>query len=227
MKISKINFKDKKGKMHSINMQKQDGSIYDIFFIYGAYGCGKTFLCKLISDAWQMNMFHGENNNYKISKNTNIEIEAFFNDLSPINFGIPSNLGNKNLIKNKVSIDDNIKNSILYYPSNRNSCVEENNFHGEIITNAYIPLADMQDSTIKNCCLIIDNANRGMNEQDTKDYINEINKTSQKHNNQVIMFLDINNCQYLIGNNRTYCIENQENISISEKCKTIISNIKN
>ena len=226
MKLSKISYKNKNGKMVSIDLQRKDGTIYDIFFIYGPPGCGKTHLCKLISDAWQVNLFHGENPMGSGPMCTEIQLEGSFNDMQPISFGIPSKLTTKNIIRSKVSIENEVKNSILYYPWNRHTCVDSNNCYGEILTNAYLPLADMQDNSIQNCCLVIDNATRGFAEKDVKEYIQELHQVAQKHNNQVIMFLDSNNCGYLSGNNRSFSMEEQTSESIVDRCKNIIHNIK-
>jgi hypothetical protein len=224
MKISKITYKDKKGVTNSISLQRQDGIIYDIFFIYGGPGCGKTNLCKLISDAWQMNMFHGENPVGHGSRHPSIEIEASFNDMQPISFGIPSKLTSKNLIQSKTTMGEKIRNSILYYPWNRHNCIEEKYYQGEIITNACIPLMDLHDSSLQNCSMLIDNAARGMTENETKDYIQEINALSQKNNNQVIMFMDQINSKFLEGNSRSFCMGKEG--SMIELCKDLANRIR-
>ena len=222
MKISKILFKNKTGKIIPVELARQDGVVYDVFFIYGPPGSGKTHLCKSISDAWQLNMFHGESSIGSSQKYSDIQIEASFNDMQPINFGVPSKLSSKAAITKKIVIGNNIKNSILYYPWNRHTCVDSPNFHGEIMTNALLPLMDLSDNSIQSCCLIIDNAARGLSESEAQAYAQEVSSIARKNNNQVIMFMDFINCGSIAGSNRSFCLEQLTSNSFMEKYKSLI-----
>jgi hypothetical protein len=226
MKISKITYKNKEGKTCAVNLSRNDGITYDVFFIYGPPGSGKSYLCKLISDAWQLNMFHGESKLGASIKGSDINIEGSFSDLHPIVFGIPSKLSNKNLIASRVQIDQRIKNSILYYPWNRHTCTDETIFAGETITNAYMPMADLSDDTIQNCCLIIDNAARGMNEQESAEYIKILNELCQKNKNQIILFMDSINCGSVANSNRSHCLGQQTMNGCLEECKKMLKDLK-
>lgn len=226
MKISKINFKDKDGKNSTINLSRQDGIIYDIFFIYGPPNSGKTHLCKSISDAWQLNMFHGESAVGMNLNKADISIHGAFNDMQQINFGLPSSMSGKVLIQKKVVIDSSIKNSILYYPWNRHTCVDENKFYGEIVTNASLPLIDLSDNTITNCCLLVDNAARGFTEHETSEYIVEISQLASKNDNQVIMFVDTMNCGKIVGSNRSYSMQELSTSSTMTICREVVKNTR-
>lgn len=227
MKISKIEFKNKAGKHISISLTKQDGNPYNEFFIYGSHNCGKTYLSKLISDAWQLNLFHGENGILKSATDKYINIEANFSDLQPIVFGIPSKITSKVAIQAKISIEKTIKNSILYYPAERYSVVDESFFCGEISTNAAIPLADLHDSTIQNCCLVIDNCCRGLNDSESQEYVKMLVSSAQKNNNQIIMFMDIKNASLFASSSRTFRMDEEDNISVIDMCIDFINKAKN
>lgn len=227
MKISKIEFKNKTGKNILINLTKQDGNPYNEFFIYGDHNCGKTYLAKLISDAWQMNLFHGENGILKSATDRYINIEANFSDLQPIIFGIPSKLTNKVSIQAKISIEKTIKNSILYYPAERYSVVDDLFFYGEIATNAAIPLADLHDSTIQNCCLVIDNCCRGLSETESQEYVKMLVSSAQKNNNQIIMFMDTKNANLFSSSSRTFRMDEESQNSVIDICMEFINKTKN
>ena len=226
MKISKITYKNKDNKTCTINLARNDGIIYDVFFIYGPPGSGKSHLCKLLSDAWQLNMFHGESRIGTGIKNSEINIEGSFSDLHPIVFGIPSKLSNKNLIASRAQIDQRVKNSVLYYPWNRHTCTDESIFAGETITNAYIPIADLSDDTIQNCCLIIDNAARGMTEQEASEYIKILNDLCIKNKNQIILFMDSIKCVSVANSNRSHCLGQQAVNGCILECKKMLEDLK-
>lgn len=227
MKISKIEFKNKYGKTILVDLTRPDGNPYNEFFIYGDYNCGKTYLSRMISDAWQMNLFHGENGILKSATDRYINIAGSFSDLQPIDFGFPSKLTNKVSIQSKISIEKTIKNSILYYPAERYNFVDQDFFYGEIVTNAAIPLADLHDSTIQNCCLVIDNCCRGLSESESQEYVKMLIAAAIKNNNQIIMFIDTKNASLFAGSSRSFNMNHDNKSSSIEMCLEFVSKTKN
>jgi hypothetical protein len=173
-----------------------------------------------------MNLFHGENGILKSTLDRHISVEGNFYDMQPISFGLPSKLTNKIAIQSKISIEKVIKNAILYYPGERHNVVDQDLYFGEIATSAAIPLADLHDSTIQNCCLLIDNCCRGLNESETQEYIKALINSSQKNNNQIIMFMDTKNAGMFASSSRAFCLSKENHKSIMDTCIEFIAKTK-
>jgi hypothetical protein len=135
-------------------------------------------------------------------------------------------LTNKVSIQAKISIEKTIKNSILYYPAERYSVVDDLFFYGEIATNAAIPLADLHDSTIQNCCLVIDNCCRGLSETESQEYVKMLVSSAQKNNNQIIMFMDTKNANLFSSSSRTFRMDEENQNSVIDICMEFINKTK-
>lgn len=219
MKITKINFKNTTGNHFKIDLTKDGVNPYLEYFICGDYGSGKTRLLKLIWECWQANLFHGEKSNLSLKKTDHCIVEGCFSDNYEFSFGFPSKTSTKLILNNKVKHEESITNCILYYPSSRESCIDEKFHEGSVITNCAIPIADLEDKTISNCCFLIDDVCRGLDQSDAISYIREIIKVSKKNNNQIIMTIDQREMSYLNISDRFYSLESNEKatfISIME-----------
>jgi|LauGreDrversion4_2_1035121.scaffolds.fasta_scaffold03508_8 recombinational DNA repair ATPase RecF len=207
MKIRKINFKTKTDNHASIDLTRDGINPYLEYFIYGDFGSGKTSILKLIWECWQANLFHGEKINLSLKKTDHCIVEACFNDNQDFSFGFPSKTATKLILSNKVKHEETISNCILYYPSNREGCIDEKFHEGHVLTNCAIPIADLEDKTISNCCFLIDDICRGLDQSDSISYIREIIKVSKKNNNQIIMTIDQKEMSYLNITDRCHELE--------------------
>lgn len=207
MKINKLNFKNCSGNNTTIDLTRDGINPYSEFFISGDHGSGKTKLLKLIWDCWQANLFHGEKENFLLDKKDHCVIEGSFHDNYSFTIDLPSKTGSKLILSNRVKYEENIANTILYYPSNRDDCIDERFNCGHVTTNCAIPIADLDDSTISNCCFLIDDICRGLDQSDTTAYIREIIKRSKAHNNQVIMTIDTRDADLLNIQDRRFNLD--------------------
>lgn len=209
MKISSIKFKDLNNKIKIIKIEN-NGQIPLDFFVYGKHGSGKTKLCNTIWKCWQSNVFHAENSKLINDEIDFCEISGNFHDNSPFSISLPSKMSNKLIINSKSKFDQELKNTILYYPSNRFDCVDSRFSMGSKITSMAMPLADLQDSSISNCCFLIDDAFSGLEEQDIMHYGRELINSAKLNNNQIIMLLDPLSHRHLSIKDKIYEIKNED-----------------
>lgn len=227
MKINSIRYKDKKGLLQEINLERQDGNCHLEFFISGPAGSGKTKICKEIWDCWQANLFYAEENKIKQFNNYQIEINGSFNDNSPFLISNPPKMSTKMLLSNKVKLDGELKNTILFYPSSRNECADESFNMGQTITGCALPMADLEDASISNCCFIIDDLTYGMDEQESITYIRELIKLGKKNNNQIIMTVNKKVFNIIKDLGKSFYIKEADEEETFDKIRKLCKKINN
>lgn len=227
MKISNINYIDKAGIVQEIKIERQDGNCHLEFFISGPPGSGKTKICKDIWDCWQANLFYAEENKIKDYSKYPLEIKGNFNDNSPFVVSNPPKMSTKMLLNNKIKLDGELKNTILFYPSGRNECADDSFNMGKTITGCALPMADLEDPSISNCCFIIDDLTYGMDEQESISYIREIINLNKKNNNQIIMTVNKKIFNIIKDLGKSFYLESNDEEETFDKIKKLCKKINN